>query len=202
MLLLVSGATLDARMYDVGVLLEPRGANFESVRDRMLPRRWAADNAAYTEFDEPAFIAMLDRCAGIPGCLFVAAPDVVADAAATLAAWPRWRDEIASRGLPPALVAQDGLRPEDVPWGEMGALFIGGSTAFKLGPLVAVLAGEARARGLWVHMGRVNTRRRIRHAHAIGCDSFDGSGFSRWPATRLPLAAAWIAQARSQGRLF
>ncbi len=42
-------------------------------------------------------------------CLFVAAPDVVADAEATLDLFGGWRREIASQGLPVALVAQDGL---------------------------------------------------------------------------------------------
>jgi hypothetical protein len=34
--------------------------------------------------------------------------------------------------------------------------------------------------GKWVHMGRVNTDRRIRYAAAIGCDSIDGTKWVRW----------------------
>jgi transposase-like protein len=40
---------------------------------------------------------------------------------------------------------------------------------------------------------RCNTRGRFRHAHALGCDSIDGSGFSRWPDQRIPAALAWLA---------
>jgi len=38
-----------------------------------------------------------------------------------------------------------------------------------------------------------NTRKRIRHAFRLGCDSIDGSGFSRWPDERLPQALRWLA---------
>ena len=35
-------------------------------------------------------------------------------------------------------------------------------------------------RGKWVHMGRVNSTRRIRYAASIGCDSVDGTKWVRW----------------------
>lgn len=40
---------------------------------------WAADNFAFAGFDPTAFRRMLGRIAGVPGCLFVAVPDVVAE---------------------------------------------------------------------------------------------------------------------------
>src|SRR5205823_6752489 len=97
-------------------------------------------------------------------------------------------------GLPVALVGQDGAEALELPWGRFDALFLGGSTGWKLGPGAAALAREAKRRGLWVHMGRCNTRQRFRHAFALGCDSVDGSGFSRWPDQRIPAALEWLAE--------
>lgn len=152
---------------------------------------WAADNGAFSGLDESAFVGMLDAIAGLPGCRFVAVPDVVADAGATLDLWHRWLPRVSATGHPPALVAQDGLSSAGVPWSELGALFIGGSTAWKMSAEAARLAREAIGRGLWVHMGRVNSRRRYDYGRALGCHSCDGSSLSRWRSTRLRDALAW-----------
>jgi len=77
-------------------------------------------------------------------------------------------------GLPPAYVLQEpGVEYDHawIPWGSTRALFIGGATnEFKLGPEVEAIVAEAHARGLWVHMGRVNSLRRLAYAASIGCD--------------------------------
>ena len=196
MLLLVSGATKNLHTFpNAGTLVVPGAWN---KRRELPPRRWAMDNGAYSGFDEPKFRKMLALFQGVPGCLFVTAPDVVGKAAETLALWPQWRDEIRAAGYAPALVAQDGLRPEQVPWAELGALFIGGTTGWKMSAEVADLCREAKARGVWLHMGRVNTRRRIRWAWQLGCDSVDGTGFSRWPGKRIPLYEHWLSSLRAQ----
>lgn len=149
---------------------------------------WAADNGCYQGLDAPLYRAMLATIAGLPGCLFVVVPDVVSDAPATIALWREWAPEVARTGHPLAFVAQDGLRSEDVPWNELGCLFIGGSTEWKLGARCAALADEAKRRGLHLHMGRVNGRRRLNYARLIGCDSVDGTGFSRFRDTWLDVA--------------
>jgi len=74
-----------------------------------------------------------------------------------------------------ALVAQDGLESLPVPWEDFDALFIGGSTAWKLSEAARELCQEAKRRGKWVHMGRVNSLRRMQVAEAFGCDSADGT---------------------------
>lgn len=74
------------------------------------------------------------------------------------------------------------------------ALFIGGSTEFKLSEFAATLAQMAKRRRKWVHMGRVNTRRRVRYAASIGCDSIDGTNFSMYRRTNLPWALEMAAQ--------
>lgn len=117
--------------------------------------------------------------------LWVAAPDIVADARATLHRWRRWRPFLRRLGLRAAYVAQDGSETYPPPWGELDALFIGGSTAWKEGPHAARLMAEARRRGAWVHVGRVNTVRRLRLIDPLA-DSFDGTQFSRFSRTYLP----------------
>lgn len=78
-------------------------------------------------------------------------------------------------GYPAAYVLQDGQEHLPVPWEEIDAIFIGGSTAWKLGPHAARLVAQARARGKHCHMGRVNSLARLRYADAIGCHSADGT---------------------------
>lgn len=180
----------------LGVLLTPTAGNrVEHPLNLGLP--WAADNAAFAGFDECKFTRMLDRIEGKRGCLWVAAPDTVANAAATLEQFERWEPIIRSHGLPVALVLQDGQEHLPVPWDRLDAAFVGGSTEWKLGEDSRKLVAEAKARGLWVHCGRVNSRARIGYAAGIGCDSCDGSGFSMWPDKRIPLGLRWCKEATS-----
>ncbi|MGO8906753.1 MAG: hypothetical protein ACLQMH_14210 [Solirubrobacteraceae bacterium] len=146
---------------------------------------WAADNDCFQALDPDAYSAMLDALVGMPGrCLFVTVPDIVANADATARLFEVWWRALARRGLPSALVAQDGLehleRWLSMTWPRIDALFIGGSTDWKLGPSAEALVAEAKSRGKWAHMGRVNSARRIRYAASIGCDSVDGTKWVRW----------------------
>lgn len=200
MLLLVSGATTYPRGADVGELVVPRQWSLSAL-ERLEPGRWAIDNGAFSGFDEGAFVRTLERFAGRPGCLFVTAPDVVGDAAATLARWPFWAQLIRGLGHAPAFAAQDGLTDDRVPWPELGALFIGGTTAFKESAAATALCGIARAKGIWVHWGRVNGRRRYALAQKAGAQSIDGSGFSRYPDTNIPKADQWKTDSEQQPEL-
>src|SRR5215469_8503463 len=97
------------------------------------------------------------------GCLFAVAPDVPFDAAATLRqAEPALRF-IRRLGYPAALAAQNGLEDMAVPWDAFDVLFLGGDTEWKLGSGARRLTRQAAARGMWVHMGRVNSRKRYRY---------------------------------------
>lgn len=191
MLLLISKAhptiaQLHAKHAGIGRLVVPKDAG--RVADTAaagIP--WAADNAAFSNFDEARYRLMLDALEGVPGCRFVVAPDVVADAAATLERLSEWWDELSGRKLPIALAAQDGFDAKEVPWSEIDALFIGGTTEWKMGDDARAAVEVAKEHGLWTHMGRVNTIGRIRYANAIGCDSVDGSKYSKW-------TDAWIEQ--------
>lgn len=193
MILLVSGATLDVARSDparVGVLLTPRDRNNNAL---IVDRQWGVDNSAFTRFDAKAFVRLLERCAGRSGCLFVACPDVVGDHLATLNLFYDWRETVRDAGLPIGFIAQDGATLAGVPWESFDALFIGGTTAFKLSHTADALLDEARRRGKWRHVGRVNSKRRMRHFDGR-TDSIDGSGFSKWPGTRIPRALRWIEQ--------
>ncbi|MEK5449514.1 hypothetical protein [Paenibacillus sp. FSL R7-0331] len=195
MLLLVSGATTTVRKYaaspNLGCLLTPRSGNsLESMTG--LP--WAADNDCFGGFDGPAetrFRAMLSRIKEASP-LFVSAPDKVADAAQTMAMFDTWEPIIHAHGLPVALVLQDGQEDLCMPWGRCEAVFIGGSTEYKLSDKVRWLVREAKWRGKWVHMGRVNSLERLRYARDIRCDSVDGTGYSRFPDTNLPGALKYL----------
>lgn len=180
----------------LGVLLTPAAGNrVELAVDLGLP--WAADNAAFSGFNEVKFMRMLDRIAGKPSCLWVACPDVVSQAKATLDLFERWERVIREHGLPVALVLQDGQEHLPVPWDHCDAVFVGGSTEWKLGDDARRLAAEAKARGKLAHCGRVNSRTRIRYAAEIGCDSIDGSGFSKWPDEKIAKGLRWCKEATS-----
>lgn len=168
----------------LGRLVQPR--HYSSIRataEAGIP--WAADNDAFVSFDEPRFQAMLATIDALPGCLFVAAPDVVAKADETLARFERWGPLLRGRDLPVALVLQDGMTPRSIPWGDFDAVFVGGTTAYKLSAEAARIVALARMRGLWCHMGRVNTATRIRYAASIGCHSCDGTKYARWKRVHL-----------------
>jgi hypothetical protein len=140
-------------------------------------------------WSERRWLASLDRYAGTPGCLFAVVPDVVGDAEATTRRWAQYTDEVRDRGYRPAYVLQDGCQtiPDDAP-----AVFIGGTIEWKLGPQASRLARQAKADGRWVHCGMVNTRRRLRLAADMGCDSVDGTGLGFGPDRNLPPLLGWL----------
>jgi hypothetical protein len=163
-----------------------------------------ADNGCYNEhkprkdgttrgFDVDRWLAWLDKL-DRSRVLFAALPDVlrwikvphatkpgvmvdvpVGDCDATIARGALYVDAVKAMGFPVALVAQDGLRTLDqIPY-HVDAIFVGGSDDYKLGPDAANVIREARDRGLWVHMGRVNSAKRMEIANVAGCDSADGT---------------------------
>lgn len=125
-------------------------------------------------------------------CLFIVAPDVVADVVATLAESLPWLPRIRELGFPAAFVAQDGLESLAVPWDAFDVLFIGGSTGWKLSPHAARLAREAKDRGKRIHMGRVNSGRRKAIADLFECDSVDGTFLAFGPDVNLPRLLRWM----------
>jgi hypothetical protein len=162
-----------------GLLKGPRSGN-RAQNALAYGAVWALDNDSFAGFNEHKFNVLLKLCAGIPGCLFAAAPDVVGNAAETIALFQKWQPIIRDYGYPVAFVAQDGLEKLPICWDDFDALFIGGSTVWKLGQDAARIAIEAKRRGKHLHMGRVNSDIRITYARSIGCDSVDGTGYARF----------------------
>jgi len=149
--------------------------------------RYALDNGAWTShtrsepFDARAFERAVDRLGADAD--FVVCPDVVGDAVATLRSIETWLPVLSA--LPVVLLAaQDGMVPADLRayLGPRVGVFVGGSTQYKEGCLREW--GEAcREFGSWFHVGRVNTRRRIRLCSEAGATSADGSSVTRFAVT-------------------
>jgi hypothetical protein len=185
----------------LGSLLTPDAGNgVDSALSIGLP--WAADNSCFNGLDADSFRRMLAKIAGVPRCLFLCVPDVVADSATTLDRFHEWKGEVASTGLPVAFVGQDGIEQRPIPWNEFDAWFIGGSTRFKLSQASADLAAEAKRRGKHIHMGRVNSLRRLRAAYQMGCDSVDGSSMSRFGDAYIERFARFVRRLETQQTLW
>ena len=166
----------------LGMIVQPK-----TYREGYLGRaglyKWVAiDNGRFTEAGRRLFVPReYDRLVGEgleragDHLLFATAPDEPFDWDGTLRLSRPWLQRIRRMGCPAALCAQEGMTPGSIPWDEFDCLFIGGRDAFKEGPIVRDACREARRRGKWVHMGRVNGLRRLMIALDFGVDSVDGT---------------------------
>lgn len=167
---------------EVGQLLTPL-TRFKR-QDLSLP--WAIDNGAFSGFQRDAFLSLLDREASDKrGCRFVVAPDVVGSARRTLEVFRHWRERLT--GWPVALAIQDGQQDLEIPWNWIDAVFIGGSTEFKMSVAAEQVIRAAQILDKWVHVGRVNDPDRYRYFEARGVNSIDGTGISRYTHMRRAL---------------
>lgn len=149
------------------------------TRYRRKSEWFAIDNGAFSGFREKEFRALLKRELGArKTCRFVTSPDVVSSARRTMEIFEHWTHELA--GWPIALVAQDGLENMTIPWNSIDAIFIGGSTEWKMGKYAEHCIRAAKIMGKWVHIGRINTPDRYEHFEKLGADSFDGSGVAQY----------------------
>ena len=127
--------------------------------------------------------------------MWVAVPDVVGDHRATLASFDWWRaywlEEIGRIPFPLAFVLQNGCTVNEVPWDDIAAVFVGGDNQFKLRQS-ATLIDAAKERGKMIHIGRVNTHRRLRYAFDLGADTVDGTNYSMFSETHLPGALVFV----------
>ena len=156
---------------------------------------YALDNgawSAYTQgrpFDDRAFSVALRKMGRDADWSVV--PDIVAGGHASLDLSLRWLRRVLDE-TPIAMIAvQDGMTPADVAGfvGQRVGIFVGGSTAWKL-ETMGQWASVGRECGAWVHVGRVNTARRIKACQIAGVNSFDGTSVSRFAKTIRPLDAA------------
>lgn len=178
---------------DLGIMAQPRSGT--NLSHRLLRSRpWAADNGCFAaRWNVEQWLLWLERLQDWQAtCRFAVAPDVLGDAQATVLRATAYLDRMHALGYPVAFVTQDGCRSSLVPWDEIAYLFIGGTTAWKFSPPSLLLVREAQERGVPVHMGRVNTWRRLRACQASGVDSVDGTGLAFGPDVNLPQLCGWL----------
>lgn len=167
----------------VGQLLTP--LTRYKLRDPERP--WAIDNGGFKEVDIPGLLALLKREEHHRDkCLFVAVPDIVGSARRTLEVFDHWKDRLAGWKL--ALVCQDGQEDLPLPWDQIDAVFIGGSTRWKLSPEAGHIIRAAKVLEKWAHVGRVNDPARFQHFEVLGADSCDGTGIGRYSHMRAAVA--------------
>lgn len=167
----------------VGQLLTP----LTRYRLREPERPWAIDNGGFNELDIPGLESLLAREEHHKEkCLFVAAPDIVGSAQRTLELFAHFGPML--KGWPIALVCQDGQELLPIPWNDIAAVFIGGSTNWKCSHHVEQIIKTAKLLGKHVHAGRVNDPQRWLHFEGLGVDTCDGSGLARYTHMRRAVA--------------
>lgn len=176
---------LDEAEKEIGCQVEQLFTPLTRFTPQRPEQRFAIDNGAFAGFDEKKFMSLLKREEPrLHLCRFVSVPDVVGSAIRTLEVFERWKTKITQ--WPLAYVAQDGQESQPIPWDDITAVFIGGSTDFKMGQHAAAVVKAGKALGKWVHAGRVNTPGRFEYFEKLGADSIDGTGLSRY---------SWMRQA-------
>lgn len=151
--------------------------------------RYALDNGAWTahQAGEPFDVAAFERAHALLGADadWTVIPDIVTGGLDSLAYSLSWIDRVLAVG-PGLLAVQNGMEPHHVAHllGPRCGVFIGGDTPWKLATLPA-WCRLGRERGCIVHVGRVNSAKRIHLCAYHGASSFDGSSASRY-AVELP----------------
>jgi hypothetical protein len=187
---------------DIGIMLGYRAGSLSHGKRHLEKALWAADNGCYTnpDLDVNEYFEWLQCLSKYQEtCLFATAPDVVGDAIQTWERSKRVLPLIRELGYPAALVAQDGIEHcARIEWDSFDCLFIGGTTEWKLSGDAFSVIKQALARGKWVHMGRVNSFRRMLRARYYGCHSTDGTQLAFAPDKRLVQLEKWLDFIRHQ----
>lgn len=159
---------------------------------------FAIDNDCFNFWDAEAYIVTLTAYyQWRENCFFVALPDVVGDYKATLKKFAQWLPVLRIYDYPVALVTQDGLTPDNVPWAEIDALFIGGSDSHKRGREGGLLIAAGKDYNKWVHVGRVNGATSIENDFWMA-DSWDGTTISREPGPKSRNIGAAVRRVRDK----
>jgi hypothetical protein len=216
---MISGATTtveqmladpDVSPYLGGMLTPNTSNSVERVCGWNLP--WCADAGCFPveAFSASRYMATVVRVAeALVRPVFVVVPDVVnmtpegpvGNHEATLRQFQVWQPRLGPFRLPLAFVTQDGMGldelEDEVPWDDIAAVFIGGSDEFK-DEMTGAVADACKARGKWVHLGRVNGRRRLKLAVLADVDSVDGSSLSKFPRVWLRKFATDIKEIQQE----
>jgi hypothetical protein len=186
--LLDNGQCLDTCEREIGVPVGQLLTPLTQYRLRAPSRPWAIDNGGFKQLNISALQSILRREEHHrENCLFVASPDIVGSAQRTLELFERFKPMLA--GWKVALVCQDGQESLSIPWDDIAAVFIGGSTGWKCSHHVEQIIKTAQIFGKWVHAGRVNDPDRWQHFEDLGVNSCDGTGLARYSHMRRAIAA-------------
>jgi hypothetical protein len=148
---------------------------------------YALDNGAWTAhqqgtpWDENAFLELVHGLGR--GAEFIVAPDIVAGGMRSFVTSLEWVRALSCLGL--VLVpVQNGMSPAVIaPYlNEWVGVFVGGTVEWKL-ETMETWGRVARERDAYLHVGCVNTRRRVSRCAVAGAHSFDGTGPVRFPST-------------------
>jgi len=194
-----TASVLDAGI--IGYLRTP--LNYQKLQSGWV---WAADNGIFGKGwrGEPRWMRWLESHTEEERsrCLFATAPDVVGDWKETLERSRPLLPVLRGLGYQAALIAQDGLTAGSTPWDEFDVLFIGGSTAWKLGADARTLILSAKKREKRVHIGRVNSQVRYLAFASLGCDTADGTYLAFGPRVNLPNLLGWVRHHKTQLTMF
>ena len=157
--------------------------------------QYALDNGAWTAhqqkrpFDTALFTKALHKLGA--NADWTVLPDIVAGGMKSLDMSLGWLRTVLSASPMALLAVQDGMEPGDVAnvLGPRVGIFVGGSTEWKLSTM-PVWGALARDVGCWCHVGRVNSRKRIKLCYEAGATSFDGTSVTKFAKTLVPLDAA------------
>lgn len=194
---------LRANDLGIGLMTQPDSA-YSWTNHVPYYNSWAADNGCYArgdKFDSTRWLRWLDK-APRKGCLFATVPDVVADAIATLTRARPYLTQVREMGFPVGFVAQDGINDIQVPWDDIDALFIGGTTGFKYSGACRAIIKVAKKKGKWTHVGRVNSYGRLCYCFGMGVDSVDGNDLAFGPDQNLTKLTQWLKKIHQPRTLF
>ena len=171
----------------LGCMISPNGW-------REVPQPYAIDNGRFSactndkEWSKDDFRTLCDKAASNKNKpIFITVPDVVGDAKKTKKEWGYWtrpQSWLHSYEIPLAFVMQDGMTLDDIPpnadW-----VFVGGSQKWKRSNIYKICNGGKRYKNYpKVHIGGINSARRLWICHKAGAKSVDGTGWCRGDAVR------------------
>jgi len=160
---------------------------------------YALDNGAWADFqakrafDEDAFERLIERLGAKAD--WIVLPDIVAGGLPSLELSYRWMNRCLSICSRVLIAVQDGMEEHHIAplVGPSVGVFLGGSTEWKLATM-GLWGRFCQRLGVYYHVARVNTARRMRQAIAAAAHSVDGSSATRYAVT-LPKLDHWSRQA-------
>lgn len=166
-----------------GLLVSRAGAwRTEGFTNYILDNGAWSDFQAAREFDGESFERLIDKLGA--DAAWIVLPDIVAGGLSSLELSLRWSNRCLSV-CPMVLIAvQDGMTEDDVsPFvGQNVGVFLGGSTPWKIANMER-WGAFCRRKGIYYHVARVNSVKRMAMAVAFGADSIDGTSCSRFAVT-------------------